>query len=92
MPIFLDPQGILLFDIPLFLFLFGLIFLIVRFLFKQYDPIMGTGIAAFAGGAAFIIVRSQFEIQRWLWFNTKVVWALFIIVIILMVIYWMLKF
>ena len=91
MPIFLDPQAILLFDIPLFLFLFGLLFLIVRLVFRQYDPILGTGIAAFAGGAAFIIVRSQFEIQRWLWFNQSIFWGLVVLVFIGIVVYWMLR-
>ena len=91
MPIFLDPQAILLFDVPLFLFLFGLIFLVVRLIFKAQDPILHTGISAFAGGLAFIIIRSQFEIQRWFWFNQKIFWALFVLVFILIVIYWMLK-
>lgn len=92
MPIFLDPQAILLFDVPLFLFLFGLIFLIVRMIFKAHDPILHSGIAAFAGGAAFILVRSQFEIQRWIWFHQTTFWALVILVFILIVISMILKF
>ena len=92
MPIFLDPQALLLFDIPLFLLLFGFIFLVVRLIFKVHDPILHTGITAFAAGAAFIIVRSQFEIQRWLWFNQTMFWAVVVLAFILVVIYWMLKF
>ncbi len=91
MPIFLDPQALLLFDVPLFLLLFGAIFLLVRLVFRMPDPVLSSGIAAFAGGAAFILVRSQFVVTQWILFNPKIFWGLFILVFILVVIYWMLK-
>lgn len=89
--LFMDPQALLLFDIPLFLLLFGIIFLVTRLIFPGHDPVANTAIAAAAGGAAFIIVRSQFEIQRLIWFNPKIFWGAFILVFILIVIYWLLR-
>ncbi len=92
MVLFLNPQTLLLFDIPLFLLFFGIIFLVTRLLFIGLkDPVANTAIAAVAAGAAFIIVRSQTEIQRWLWFNPNFFYGMVILVFILIVISMILK-
>lgn len=89
--LFLDPQSLLLFDVPLFLLLFGAIFLVARLAFHVQDPVANTAVAAVAGGGAFIAVRSQFEIQQWIWFHPQLFWGLFVLVFILMVVYWMIR-
>ncbi len=89
--LFPDPMALLLFDIPLFLLVFGVIFILVRVFFAgKVDPIMNTAIAAIAGGAAFIIVRSQWEIQQMLWFRPELIWIAIILIFALIVIKWIL--
>lgn len=87
---FPDPTALLLFDIPLFLFVFGLIFVLVRVFFAQVDPATNTAVAALAAGAAFIIVRSQWKIQELLWFNPGIFWAVVILIFAIIVIKWIL--
>lgn len=90
MALFLDPTSLLFFDIPLFLFLFGVIFILVRTFVQTADPVMNTAIAALASGAAFIIIRSQWKLQQMLWFRPELLWVAIILLFVLIVVKWML--
>lgn len=80
-----SPETLVFFDIPLFLLLFGASFIIIRFVVKVHEPIMNTAIAAFAGGLAFIAVRSQASISRWLLFNSDKFFAVVLIILIVFI-------
>ena len=90
MALFIDPTSLVFFDIPLFLFLFGVIFVLVRTFVKTADPVMNTAIAGLASGAAFILIRSQWKIQQALWFKPELLWVAIILIFVLIVVKWIL--
>ena len=90
MALFIDPLSLVYFDIPLFLFLFGVIFILVRTFVATADPVMNTAIAGLAGGAAFILIRSQWKLQQLLWFRPELLWAAIILIFVLIAVKWVL--
>ncbi|HIJ97822.1 TPA: hypothetical protein H1012_00090 [archaeon] len=91
MVLFPDATSLLYFDIPMFLFIFGVIFIIVRtFVAQAADPVLNTAIAGLAAGAAILIIRSQWKLQQLLWFRPELVWAIVILIFALIVIKWVL--
>jgi len=82
--------NVLLYDIPIFILFFGLVFIILKKFVSQPDPVLNAAIAAVSASFAYIIVREN--LYKWLLTHTSAVFGIFIGIIVLMFAYFALKF
>ena len=82
--------NVLLYDIPIFILFFGLVFIILKKFVAQTDPVINTAIAAVSASFAYIIIREN--LYKWLLTHTTSVFAIVIGIIVLMFAYFALKF
>ena len=88
---YLGMQEIFLYYIPLFILLFGLIYILVRLVVKVQDPVMNVAITAFTTSLAYFLVVGQEAIQRWFFWHRRGVFITFVIIIISVLIYFVLR-
>lgn len=97
MPYYYNPYGygvpntLLLYDIPLFLLFFSLIYIVVRFVVKIPDKIVGNVSAVFAAAVAYFIVRSHAEMYTWFLWHWQAFYGIVVLVIIGGLIYFLIK-
>ena len=91
-PYFWDVTTFLFFDLPLFLLIFGLVFIITKVVIRLPDPVMNTAIAAFAAALGYFVVRNSYSMSRWFYTNWNSLIGAVIVFVIFGLIYFMIKF
>ena len=79
-----------MYDLPIFILFFGLIFILLKMFVKSVDPVMNTAIAAVSASIGYIIIREN--LYRWIIMNRSTVFGVLIAVIVLVFAYFAMRF
>ena len=86
-PYYWNTQYLMLYDIPLFLLFFSLIYILTKYIIRLNDSTMSAATAAFAASVAFYVVRSQEFLYDWFLWNWQGMFGLIVILFSLILIY-----
>lgn len=81
---------LLVYDLPIFLLSFGLVFILLKTFIKSMDPVMNAAMAAIAASLAYIFIREN--VYRWAITNRMSVFGIILCALFLLFAFFIIKF